>query len=54
MVNIGPTELLVLLFSLSVWIAGLAGVVLGVVAFFKVRRLEKLVSELQSRIDVTS
>jgi hypothetical protein len=54
MVNIGPIELMILiLFSFLPVVVGIAGIVLGVVAFFKVRRLEKLVSELQSRINVT-
>jgi hypothetical protein len=51
--NVGIIELVLILFSLTLWIGGLIGVVLGVWAFFKVRRLEKLVAELQLQINVT-
>ncbi len=48
--NVGPVELILMLIALLVYMGGIAGVILGVMAFFKVRRLEKLVIDLETRI----
>ena len=51
--NLGFGELLIMATMFGFYGLGLAGLVLGVVGFFKARRLERTVEELRARLAAT-